>query len=79
MGVMSGERVIGRIPLGEHTEIRVVLSVTDEGWQRLDLRQWWKPAGENLWQPTKKGLNIPAQRKADLIRALQGEKPQKSQ
>lgn len=68
------DQVVGTVPLGPRSEIRITLSITEYGWQRLDIRQWWRPEGESDMQPSQKGINIPATKLQALIDALRGEK-----
>ena len=37
-----------------------------------DFRTWWRPAGEEGFKPTKKGVSIPVESLDELIAVLQG-------
>lgn len=53
---------------GPDIELRIALTEF-KGQQYIDVRTWWKPAGE--FKPTKKGVSIPVESLDQVIQVLE--------
>lgn len=64
------EEVVAIIPQTQFTELRVTGVGTADGFEAVDIRQWYCTSKDPVKQPTKKGIRIDVELLPELIKAM---------